>query len=108
MADFTIKKGDRLPVIQATLKDSSGTAVDLTGATVRFHMARPDKTVVVDAAAVVLSPATDGRVEYQWGASDTGAPGDYLAEWEVTFQSGREQTFPNDGYLTVRIVEALA
>ena len=35
---FTIKKGDTSPFLVATLKDSTGTALDLTGASVVFNM----------------------------------------------------------------------
>lgn len=103
MADFVIKQGDRLPELQVTLTDSTGAAVDLAGATVRFHMrALNGKTTKVDAAATLVTPA-EGVVSYAWMAGDTDTTGSYNAEFEVTFGDGRNQTFPNPGYIVVRI-----
>lgn len=100
-ADFTIKRGDRLPPIQATLKDAAGTAVNLTGATVTLLMtAQGASSPSVNAAATVTN-AAGGQVQYDWGTSDTATAGTYYAEFEVTFASGKKQTFPNDRHLVV-------
>ena len=107
-ADFFIARGDRLPSIVATLTDAAGTPVDLSGATVqfRFRMARSEDAATV-AAAQVLTPATAGKVQYDWGASDTQTAGAMLAEWLVTFAGGRQQTFPNQGYVEIEVKNRL-
>lgn len=98
---FHIKRNDTYPPAEATLK-SNGTAVDLTGASVRFHMLGQDGTVVVDAAATI-EVAASGEVSYAWQAADTDEAGIYKCEWEVTYSGGGIQTFPNPGYNTVII-----
>ena len=105
MADFTIGEGDRLPEINATLK-VDGVAIDLTSATVKFIMADTDGTLKVDAAATVVSAAA-GTVKYAWIAADTDTPGEYTAEWEITFSDTRKETVPNGPKLTVQITPQL-
>jgi hypothetical protein len=113
MADVWIKNDDTAPVVRATLTDGQGTPADLNGATVRFIM-RPirDSMVVVSAAADndqngTGTDGTLGYVSYTWQAGDTTEPGGYYAEFEVTYAGGEIETFPNDGYLTVAILDDL-
>lgn len=107
MADFTIKQGDRLPEIECYLKDATGAAVDLTGASVTFAWRKREATTASSGAGTVVGSATAGRVKYSWGASDTTTVGTYDAEWEVTFASGLKETFPNGGHLEVVIYDDL-
>jgi baseplate upper protein BppU len=108
MSDFHIKQGDRLPVVDAFLKRADGTAVNLAGTTVRFLMRyRGTGTAAIVAAAAIVDAPT-GRVQYAWAAADTATPGDYEAEFEVAFADGRQQTFPADGYIAVRIMRQVA
>ena len=57
---FNIKQNDTSPSIRATLKDGSNAAVDLTGASVNFHMVSLEGVVVVNSAAVIVDPSTSG------------------------------------------------
>lgn len=111
-ADFLIRAGDTASVIQQTLEDENGNPVDLTGATVRFHLApvTTNGTAVLDAAATVVQAgsASMGVVKYTWVAGNTGVAGLYLAEWQVTYSGGSVQTFPNGSYVLVRITEQVA
>ena len=107
--DFVIKKGDRLSVLTATLKDSAGNAVDLTGATVKLLMKEIGGAALKVNAAGTVDPDqvnNKGKVSYAWAAVDTDTPGTYEAEWEVTL-SGKQQSFPNDSYLVIRILDDL-
>lgn len=112
LPDFYIKTGDTTSSIAAILTDDDGDAVDISGATVRFHMAPISgaTTPVINASANNdQSGVTNiGHVHYAWSAGQTATAGLYLAEWEVVYSSGATQTFPNAGYFLVQITEALA
>lgn len=111
MADFTIRQNDLLPPISGVLRDPAGALVDLTqaGTTVKFQMVLTSTlAVVINAAAIIVAPATDARVRYDWAGADTSAAGDYSATWEVTFPSTKKQTFPTDSNLSIKIVTDLA
>jgi hypothetical protein len=52
MNDFLLKRGDTSPAILGSLVGGDGSVVSITGASVRFHMARDTNgEVVVDAPA---------------------------------------------------------
>ena len=102
---FYIKQNDTVPSIRATLQNGNGDPVDLINATVRFHMrAIGANNTTVDAAAVVVS-AADGIVQYNWIADDTDTIGSYQAEFEVTYHDSTVETFPNDGYVRIEIID---
>lgn len=102
MTDFTIKRNDTEPVLERTLK-RDGSAVDLTNASVQFHMrARGSDSTTVDASASITD-APNGVVEYEWQAGDTDTAGFYEAEFEVTYADADVETFPNSGHLVVAI-----
>lgn len=112
MATYTVKRGDTVPVVTDTLLDSTGAAVNLTGATVKFHMTTWDRSAVV-ANAAATGPnggALDatGQVQYAWASGDVAAAGVYKAEWEVTFVGGKVESWPNDGYAVVSVTGDLA
>jgi hypothetical protein len=103
-----VKEGDTGIPFPATLTDTTGTVVNLTGATVDFVMrlasyVGPTPPVPkVNAAASIVSP-TAGTVLYTSGANDLDTVGTYFVEWEVTFAGGLKQRFPGDGYNVVAV-----
>lgn len=102
---FYVKQNDTAPSIRATLKDGDDDAIDLTGASVRFHMRSIGGTSAkVDSAATVVTAAS-GIVQYDWVAADTDTVGTYQAEFEVTYSDTRIETFPNNGYIVVEITD---
>lgn len=107
--NFSIKKGDDSPALTSTLLDGNGDAVNLTGATVRFYMTkRGEDTPTVSGTATIDDDETSGIVTYPWGEGDTDTAGDYEAEWEVEFAGGEIQTFPNSGFIHIRILRDLS
>lgn len=102
MATFNIKENDTSPALEATLTDEDGAAIDLSAASVQFHMSPLGEsgTLTVDASAVIRD-AAGGVVAYEWSTGDTSAPGEYQSEFEVTYSDGTIESFPNDGYFSV-------
>ncbi len=118
---FLIKRNDTLPYIRRQLVDSNGDPIDLsssgahgglgTAGVVKFTM-RPSSdtamagTAKVHASATVVDAAT-GIVEYRWAVADTDTTTDgttpYAAEFEVTFNDGTIETFPQSSYIAVTI-----
>jgi hypothetical protein len=76
--------GNQTPPITQTLLDSSGAAINLTGATVRFRM-RPVgfATLTVDQPATIVNAAA-GQVSYAWATPDVAAAGQFLTWWQIT------------------------
>ncbi|QCC48100.1 BppU family phage baseplate upper protein [Halobellus limi] len=96
MVDYKITQNDRYPALVGFCRDEDGAAVDLTDATVEFHMkARGSDAVKVNESASILD-ATAGKVAYQWRAGDTDTAGVFLAEFEVTYSDGFPETFPSE------------
>ncbi len=115
---FTIKRDDTLPKIQVQLWDDEAKTVktDLTLATSQaFHMmdrdesGLPSPTLKIESPAAIVGPATDGVLEYLWndGDGDTDVEGTFFAEFEVTWSATSRTTYPNDGYIIVKIPDDL-
>lgn len=107
MATFYMKQNDTHPKMLASLKDGDGDPIDLTNASVRFHMRTLSGTTVVNAVAAIVTAAT-GLVRYDWQAADTANVGTYQAEFEVTYPDNTVETFPNSGYIRVQITDDIA
>ena len=107
---YFVSRNDTAPAVVDTLQDYLGVAVNLTGATVRFHMTDRYGATKVNALATGPSGGaldTTGQVQYQWVAADTDTAGEYLAEWQVTFQNGKVETWPDNDHATVFVTADL-
>lgn len=99
---FYIKQGDLLPPLDATLKYSDGTVINLTGCTVKFLMRKITSGAVKVNAAAAVQIAAAGTVRYTWTGTDTDTVGEFQGEFEVTeTATGKKLTAPNDGYITI-------
>ena len=103
---FNIKQNDTSPSLQATLKDALLVPVNITGATVKFHMKSLDGVVKVD-ETMTITDAEGGVVQYDWQTGDTDTVGTYYVEFEVTYADASIETFPNTGSLVVSVVREL-
>lgn len=111
MADFTIKRNDLLPVLEAILKDADGQPVDLTDAvSCVFHMRlESDQSLTVeDGVCSFDADRLTGKVLYAWATNDTDAEGVYLGEFEVTWPASKLQSYPSIGYIDIEIVKDLS
>jgi len=87
-------------------KETTGTVIDLNGATIRFTMKNIDTssiTVNRVTAGVTLTSATIGLFQYQWQSGDTNTTGSFSAEFEVTPSSGGKFTLPIKPDLRINI-----
>jgi len=106
---FFIKQNDTTPALEAFLQDGRGRAVSLTGATVVFHMRlASDLSAKITDGTTSVVKATKGQVKFDFSASNTDTPGIYQGEFQVTFSNGDIETFPNDDYIKVIMVDDVA
>ena len=103
---FSIKQNDTSPALQATLKDAALSPINLTGATVRFHMKSIEGAIKIDDPMTVTN-ALGGVVQYDWVLGDTDTVGAYYVEFEVTYSDASVETFPNNGNKIVSVVREL-
>ena len=115
----TIKlvKGDTLPELTITLKDSNTAAsgqtldqedsdtfapIDVTGGTVRVRVRQIGETTVLKTITASITDATGGKVAMLFPADTFPEPGFYEAEVEFTKADGNIQTVNDLIKLSVR------
>ena len=104
MADITLVQGDTGPDIEATLRRTRDrVAINLTTATsVRFQLRHAEsRRFAVDAEADIVNPLT-GTVRYEFVEGDLAQWGDYIAQWEIHWDTGKVQTTTPAGTVEVR------
>jgi len=100
---FHLKASDTAPRLDATLLDTDGEAVDLTGSSVVLELLEPrGGDVALEAAMDLVDPAA-GTVRYIWDNGDTDEAGRYRVQFAVTYPNDDVETFPSDGYHDVLI-----
>ena len=109
-----ITQHDLQPIYLASVQDSTGGVVDITGATIRVNMSLNESTVLTinrSTAGISITGATSGEFQYTWQAGDTDTVGEYAIEFEITPLAGGKFTVPNrkpsEGVAHVRIVAGL-
>ena len=89
-------KGDTGPQLRVTLTDEdTGTATDLTGATVKLHFRAATSTTLLFSETLYVNPgtATTGVAIVNWATGDLDVPpGTYHGEIEVLRASGVRET----------------
>lgn len=107
---FYIKQLDLRPALQVKLLDGTS-PVDLLNATeVLFLMRNRRAGLKASGPMAILDqsiPDQLGLVTYSWQPEDTDAPGEYNAEFQVTWPAGKTQTFPAHGYVTIVVEKDL-
>ena len=90
---IVITKNDKVYDLEFTLQDASGTAIDLTGATLAFKVQKLGAATLAVNAAMVIDTAAAGTCHYQVKTGDFAAAGEYNAEIEITYPGGQISTF---------------
>ncbi len=100
---LVIKQGDTRQAVKATLKNEKGQVISLEHATVNFVMATLNGDMLVNRPAAVQ----EGYVVFSFDPGETEQHGKMNAEFQVTYQDGREEIFPSEGYLSIEIQKRL-
>lgn len=83
-------QGDSRPQIKVTLSDeTTGTAINITGATVLLKFRAVGSTTLIDTMTGVITNGSGGEVVFDWNPTTLNVDaGDYEGEVEVTFPNG--------------------
>lgn len=101
-----MKTGDLEPALTLVLT-RDGRAIDLTDAdSVSFRMKESAAAEGVSLTGTILD-ALDGEVAHVWAPGETDTAGTYAVEAVVTWSTGRAQTFPEEGTLTLILEPAI-
>lgn len=87
VTDHNMNVSDTWPYYSAQAVNSTGTAIDLTGATVTAYMIRvvpATTTPKINWSTCQITSPADGFFEYRWTASDTNTAGQYYIYFRVT------------------------
>ena len=104
MTILYMKKGDLLPDVTTQLIGPDGNPLNLTGVTsVTFLVRTVSGRLLVNRAASIVEPATDGRVRHAWVAGDTDTIGTHNVEWRVVYPGAKPMTIPSRGYDQIEI-----
>lgn len=108
MTDFWIKSGDLRPNLEAQLEDEDNNAIDLSNASsVDFHMEDVSGSVKVDSSATITD-TNNGKVEYEWSSGDTDTAGTFFGEFQVDWDDGDPESFPNHDNIEIQITDEIA
>lgn len=96
-------QGDTAPSIDFTVT-RAGSAVDLTGATVKFKISRDDTSTRTNDAAntCTVVSATGGTCTYDFSSGDLPVAGTYSCDLEITHSSGAVETNPQNVKIVAR------
>lgn len=106
--DFTIKKDDTGPDLEVQFLDEYGDPVNITGySALTFRMMNEKKQIMKVNDAATPVDTSIGRVKYVWKAVDTDEDAIYYGEFKVTLGTGQKVTFPNNGYIKIKVYESV-
>lgn len=101
--NYVSKQRDTKNALKATLTAPDGTPRDLTDATVVFVARVRHSPAPVISRQATITDATAGKVRFAFMAGDDLSAGEMLAEFQVTYTDGAKETFPNSGYIQIKI-----
>ena len=105
---FAIKRGTTARALRLQLPGG----VSLAGAIARFQMRLPGGPTVLDAPAQLIEEGDPEEgiapvLGYQWQPGDTDVTGRYDAEFDVTYPTGRIESFPDPGFIRVMVGDSV-
>lgn len=100
LPDFELKRGDRLPGIEAAIDAPPGSLLGATS--YRFEFWPVSTPLRRRGGVATLVDGADNILQYLWQPGDTDLAGDYQGEWKVTYGQ-LVTTYPASGYMFIRI-----
>lgn len=100
-----VKQNDTKNTIKAVLYDKNRKPVDVTDAKVRFLMSKGGEIRVDNEA--IITDAKNGVVIYPFSEGDLQESGTHQAEFEVTYEDFRIETFPTINYIPIIVMKDL-
>jgi len=93
-----LKVNDLQPYYYAKAKNSDGTVISISGATIYCTMKEIDGSIKINrqTAGITISDAANGEFHYAWQSGDTDTAGNYSIEFEINPSSGGKFTLPAD------------
>ena len=101
-----VKRGDRNPPLELSLQQANGTPINLSHVDYVKWLMKDESELKIDEHVTIVDAAY-GMIKYEWKTGDTDDPGNFLGEFEITYNDGTKLTVPNDEYITVIILEDL-
>lgn len=113
---FTIKRGDTKPALRVQIEDENNKPINLSNVSkVRFIADTDTDTEtspVIDKndsdPPLEIIDAEKGIVQYNWKEGDTDEAEGLLTEFEIEYNDGTVETFPNSGYILINIQPDIA
>lgn len=89
MSDIELIRNDVGFDIEFEVDDADSVDVDLTDSTVKFKMWKPGVSTCKINSACTITTASEGKCKYTVQANDLDSEGNYDAELEITYTSGK-------------------
>lgn len=110
----TYKVEDSARIVSRLENPRTGDRFDLSDtdiARVRIVMDHPESGDLVvnddDSGDLTILEATEGKVEYTFSSAETARLGRHRIEYIVEYTDGSELTYPPEGYIELRLTEAV-
>lgn len=93
MTNIYVVKSDKLYDLNFTLNDSTGTPIDLTGATITIDVQQVGATALAFTGSMSAISVLAGTCKYTVQPTDFNLVAQYYAEIEVSYPSGKRISF---------------
>jgi hypothetical protein len=89
---------DTKPLLNFTLKDSNGIAVNITGCTIRFKIRAQGSATNTNNASntCTIVSAANGTFYYAFASTDLPSAGTYLGQLQITFADTKVHRVPKN------------
>jgi len=106
LTEITIVRNDVNFLLEFTIKDTDDKVVDLTGVSaIVLKFRKYNTTVTPTSITGSVVSATAGTCQFDVGTNFQSITGEYKAEIQITYGSGKIITAPN---ITIKVIEDLS